>query len=683
MENTLSLEELKQILFDYLKKNKFLKLLFSDSQIKDRLDANLKNFLMEDTREDALGGYNFKEKAITLYLGKNITAKEILENENLLTTILHEGIHSVLRNKFGTGLFYFRPKLDENIQKIILPESEFEELGRGLNEGVTNWIVRQSGVETISYNNLTEITELIASCIGTKRMKPFTSDNYKKIFKALHMSRDYGMEFLRQLDEVYYIEENLRDINNLAKYFQEIQKLLQTEDRQEFAELEKKYGYLRNKRIYNQVINEARGEELNKIISDIDTKTKESSIIERFSSILNEIIGELEQKYQISETARRNYLITSLIEKIVRSLVKDRLDEPETMSDYKQVSDIINRIRDLIDNNGITENLNYFEDFLKKIGNRSNEAVKKIFEATKKDLIKGNISAQLLEDNIERLKVLYSLDTDPDAVGAGLGNLIHLVTKNNEFPEEQKALIKYAIYTKSVKDLRILQTITTKSGKHIILKGSQIIGVLDDKRNNYEYMQAKKSFRVNQGESYLDKADWTVSNGTDISRLARQFEEIKARELEMNPTAETYILEGIVAFRTQNGYSFYEVTEGNSARIMPAQFTTTKFIKSMVRERKPNTKDEVLPIQAKNGIITKIKRKISFAKAFLKSRREGKTKEKREGTIATGIKKNNEPNFQTNLRNDFLKSRNQSREITYPEKKTKENNVKETLDEER
>ena len=44
MEKTLSLEELKQILFDYLKKNKFLKLLFSDSQIKDRLDANLKNF---------------------------------------------------------------------------------------------------------------------------------------------------------------------------------------------------------------------------------------------------------------------------------------------------------------------------------------------------------------------------------------------------------------------------------------------------------------------------------------------------------------------------------------------------------------------------------------------------------------------------------------------------------------
>lgn len=683
MEKTLSLEELKQILFDYLKKNKFLKLLFSDSQIKDRLDANLKNFLMKDTREEVLGGYNFKEKAITIYLGKNITAKEILENENLLTTILHEGIHSVLRNKFGTGLFYFRPKLDENIQKIILPESEFEELGRGLNEGVTNWIVRQSGVETISYNNLTEITELIASCIGTKRMKPFTSDNYKKIFKTLHMSRDYGMEFLRQLDEVYYIEENLRDINNLAKYFQEIQKLLQTEDRQEFAELEKKYGYLRNKRIYNQVINEARGEELNKIISDIDTKTKESSIIERFSSILNEIIGELEQKYQISETARRNYLITSLIEKIVRSLVKDRLDEPETMSDYKQVSDIINRIRDLIDNNVITENLNYFEDFLKKIGNRSNEAVKKIFEATKKDLIKGNISAQLLEANLEKLSVLYSIDTDPEAIGEGLGNLINLITEKNKFPEEQKALIKFAIYTNSVRDLKNLQTITTKSGKHVILKGSQIIGVLDDKRNNYEYMQAKKSFKLKEGEGYLDKADWTVSMDTDMNILSRQFEEIKRKELMKDPKVETYILEGIVAFKNQKGYSFYEVTQGKDARIQPAQFTTTKFIKSMVKERKPNTKDTILPIQAKNGIITKLKRKISFAKAFLKSRREGKTKEKREGTIATGIKKNNEPNFQTNLRNDFLKSRNQSREITYPEKKTKENNVKETLDEER
>ena len=41
MEKTLSLEELKQILFDYLKKNKFLKLFFNYSQIKNRLEDNL------------------------------------------------------------------------------------------------------------------------------------------------------------------------------------------------------------------------------------------------------------------------------------------------------------------------------------------------------------------------------------------------------------------------------------------------------------------------------------------------------------------------------------------------------------------------------------------------------------------------------------------------------------------
>ena len=682
MEKTLSLEELKQILFDYLKKNKFLKLLFSDSQIKDRLDANLKNLLMEDTREEVLGGYNFKEKAITIYLGKNITAKELLDNENWIATILHEGIHSILRNKYGTGLFNLN-YIDEYIQKIFLVPSEFDELGRGLNEGVTNWIVRQNNVEIMSYNNLTEITEIIASCIGSKKMVPFASDNYKRIFKTLHMSRDYGIEFLRQLDELYYSEQNIKEINDLIAYFDGIQKVIQTEDKQEYDKLEQKYAYLKNSRIYNQVISGARREEFGKIARGLDDKTKELNTVERFSELLYDVVKELENNYKIAETSRKKYLIASSIEKIVRSLVKDRLDEPETMSDYKQVSDIINRIRDLIDNNGITENLNYFEDFLKKIGNRSNEAVKKIFEATKKDLIKGNISAQLLEANLEKLSVLYSIDTDPEAIGEGLGNFINLITEKNKFPEEQKALIKFAIYTNSVRDLKNLQTITTKSGKHVILKGSQIIGVLDDKRNNYEYMQAKKSFKLKEGEGYLDKADWTVSMDTDMNILSRQFEEIKRKELMKDPKVETYILEGIIAFKNQKGYSFYEVTQGKDARIQPAQFTTTKFIKSMVKERKPNTKDTILPIQAKNGIITKIKRKISFAKAFLKSRREGKTKEKREGTIATGIKKNNEPNFQTNLRNDFLKSRNQSREITYPEKKTKENNVKETLDEER
>ena len=682
MENTLSLEELKQILFDYLKKNKFLKLLFSDSQIKDRLDANLKNLLMEDTREEVLGGYNFKEKAITIYLGKNITAKELLDNENWIATILHEGIHSILRNKYGTGLFNLN-YIDEYIQKIFLVPSEFDELGRGLNEGVTNWIVRQNNVEIMSYNNLTEITEIIASCIGSKKMVPFASDNYKRIFKTLHMSRDYGIEFLRQLDELYYSEQNIKEINDLIAYFDGIQKVIQTEDKQEYDKLEQKYAYLKNSRIYNQVISGARREEFGKIARGLDDKTKELNTVERFSELLYDVVKELENNYKIAETSRKKYLIASSIEKIVRSLVKDRLDEPETMSDYKQVSDIINRIRDLIDNNGITENLNYFEDFLKKIGNRSNEAVKKIFEATKKDLIKGNISAQLLEANLEKLSVLYSIDTDPEAIGEGLENFINLITEKNEFPEEQKALIKFAIYTNSVRDLKNLQTITTKSGKHVILKGSQIIGVLDDKRNNYEYMQAKKSFKLKEGEGYLDKADWTVSMDTDINILARQFEEIKRKELMKDPKVETYILEGIIAFKNQKGYSFYEVTQGKDARIQPAQFTTTKFIKSMVKERKPNTKDTVLPIQAKNGIITKLKRKISLVKELFDSIKKGSPKDKREGTIATGDKKNKKSDFQTSLRKEFLEDRKQTRKITYSEEKNQENSAKDELDEER
>ena len=466
MSNPISLEECKELVYEYFKNNNFLRMFLSNKAIKRRLDKNIQSLFFGDKNRFVLGTYDFISKKINLYLGENVTRDEIINGKNFVT-LMHEAVHALLRHRNGTGMLFIKPEIDENLKKIYTPKADFPEIGRGLNEGFTNWVVQQSDLETNTYVNLTEIISIIYTCIGAEKMIPFASFNYKNICKSLHMSRDFGMEFIRQTDEICLSEEKLRDINNLAKYFQEIQKLLQTEDRQEFAELEKKYGYLRNKRIYNQVINEARGEELNKIIRDIDTKTKESSIIERFSSILNEIIGELEQKYQISETARRNYLITSLIEKILKSLVKDRLDEPETISDYKQVSDIINRIRDLITENEITGNLNYLDDFLQKIGNRSNDAVRKILEEAKEDSRQGNISAQLLEDNIERLKVLYSLDTDPDAVGAGLGNLIHLVTKNNEFPEEQKALIKYAIYTKSVKDLRILQTITTKSGKHI------------------------------------------------------------------------------------------------------------------------------------------------------------------------------------------------------------------------
>lgn len=92
-------------------------------------------------------------------------------------------------------------------------------------------MVQQSGLETNSYVNLTEIISIIYTCIGAEKMIPFTSYNYKKICNSLHMSKEFGMEFIRQTDEICFSEEKLRDIDNILRFLKKYKRLYKLEKR--------------------------------------------------------------------------------------------------------------------------------------------------------------------------------------------------------------------------------------------------------------------------------------------------------------------------------------------------------------------------------------------------------------------------------------------------------------------
>ena len=159
---------------------------------------------------------------------------------------------------------------------------------------------------------------------------------------------------------------------------------------------------------------------------------------------------------------------------------------------------------------------------------------------------------------------------------------------------------------------------------------------------------------------------------TDINSLARQFEELKNKKLQESPETKIYILEGIVAFQTKEGYQFYEVTEGKDAGIVPAQFNTEKFIKSMVEEREPFIQENVLPVKAKFGIFTKIRRKLNAIKDFIDSRKSEKEDTDR-GIIITGSGNKKKETLQENLRQGYLENRKQIKSMQPT--KNLENNV--------
>ena len=652
MSNQISLEELKQIVYKYFEKNNFLKMFLSDREIKNRLDKNIINLFLGDKNRSVLGSYDCTKKTINLFLGENVEKDELLSEKNI-ETIIHEAVHALFRHRYGTGMFFIKPIIDEGLQRIFNPKADFPEIGRGLNEGFTNWVVQQSGLETNSYINLTEIISIIYACIGAEKMIPFASCNYKKICNSLHMSRDFGIEFIRQADELSFSERKLGKINDILAYFTGMQKVFQTRNKEEYKELLKNYGNLAKLDIFSDIIEPEEQEKMIQVLLGEDLPNE--STIEEISKFIYDKIEMIEERWKKPEVLRKKYLVSSVIDKLSQSLILNRLDEPETIEDYEKLAEILDSIRFLIKENEIEEVPESCIEIGTKINTISNEALRSILDATREETKNGTISSSFFEQELKKLITLYSLDGRPETLENGISSFINLITENSNLPQEQKILIKYAISNNRVKDLPHLSIRTTKSGKSIILNGSLMIGVIDKRKD--DFVQYKKSFRLEKGENYKDKADWTISMDTDISSLARQFEKLKNKKMKENPDTKIYILEGIVAFQTKDGYQFYEVTEGKDAGIIPAKFNTDKFIESMIEERRPLIQENLLPVKPKFGIFSGLRRKINAIKFYIDSKKyekEDTDKDEDRGIIITGSSNKKKENLQENLRQDYL-----------------------------
>ena len=139
------------------------------------------------------------------------------------------------------------------------------------------------------------------------------------------MSRDYGMEFIRQVDEIYFAEEKIRDIGDVLQFFEKTEDAIQNDKKDDYEELIKQFEDLQQSSILNAVYTPERQQELEQLLNNKDLA--ESDLVASFISMITDMKYELDQDDE-SETLRKNYLITSIIDKLLQSLIKDRLDEP-------------------------------------------------------------------------------------------------------------------------------------------------------------------------------------------------------------------------------------------------------------------------------------------------------------------------------------------------------------------
>ena len=110
---------------------------------RSRLDINLGTVYTNEENDDVKGYYTYEDYSVTICKGEEngsiLTPEDIEQTPVCQATSLHELIHAILRRtklecqlygiEAGTGIV-------ENYKKGT-------ELGRGLNEGLTNWICRK------------------------------------------------------------------------------------------------------------------------------------------------------------------------------------------------------------------------------------------------------------------------------------------------------------------------------------------------------------------------------------------------------------------------------------------------------------------------------------------------------------------------------------------------------------
>ena len=166
-----------------------------------------------------------------------LSVEQVTEDAGFESTALHEAIHIILEKTkreckktfivSGTGI---HEQFDKG------------EIGRGLNEGLTNWIVRKTGLFTNSYQTLTNFMEELELAIGEDNVMAMGKGNLaKRIPELLKIDFDECLRIFAISDEIYKVNEQIQNDRIIVDITQRflMRDELDSEDREE-AETEYK-----------------------------------------------------------------------------------------------------------------------------------------------------------------------------------------------------------------------------------------------------------------------------------------------------------------------------------------------------------------------------------------------------------------------------------------------------------
>lgn len=217
MEN----EELRQYLIDFVEKTlnecEAFTRVYGKDFVRKRLEKNLQKVYTDISSSNLNTGlYDMENSSITIFSSNESTRPlkiaDIENNKKLKHMILHESIHAIFRRtkeecqaygiEDGTGVLEFY--------------KNNQELGRGFNEGLTEWICQKAGYGEQSYATEKGIMKILELAIGEDVVMQLANGDIKgNVAELLKMSKAESLQTIALVDNIYHNEQRVSEQRGL------------------------------------------------------------------------------------------------------------------------------------------------------------------------------------------------------------------------------------------------------------------------------------------------------------------------------------------------------------------------------------------------------------------------------------------------------------------------------------
>ncbi|MCI9063083.1 MAG: hypothetical protein HFJ17_00510 [Clostridia bacterium] len=543
---------------------------FGKNFARKRLELNLDKVYTNEIDRKCDGYMDSKDNSITYCVKSKdenpLKAKDIENDPKLQFVSMHEGIHSILeRTKLECKL-----RGIESGTGLLETYDNGEELARGFNEGLTNWICEKAYIYADSYITLTDCINKLELAIGEEKVMKLGKGNIKKnVRKQLHMSEEECEMFLAIGDDIYHIEDIVSDIEYIMQVIDEYQNRDKL-NRKEKTITEKKYDELKDIDIYNIIFENIEYKEFLE-------KDNKSDSIESRREYLEKVLKEKEEEIENSICEFNIKLFEKYFEAEWNKLFNSQTLDIDAMTKFDE-------LYELIEDN---ENPK-----IEKFRSEYEELKKRYFESicmqAEKEFRNGTLSGKRLnelegqtnrglypinEEFFNRVaKIIYPQNPELAA---------DLLCKIDQDPDELEDVNKYSIIQLSAGERKF----------NAYQKNNEVIGTLEE--NTQCYYEDDNITIHEQGRIF----DYTLDKDEHYESAIKQFIKLRQKVKRESPKTKIMILNRLITVKQGNKQSFYIIDKGN---LLPANIENEPIRLNLA------SSDRQLPKKRNDGVFSKV-----------------------------------------------------------------------------